>query len=115
LNILINILINPIRNLSPHIVADIATSKVIAPHIIIINFITFGSPSHITAIVTGNAGRVVNTPPRIVPKMNLKMNTVISILCSISFIHEPNAPDQLRAISSRVTLTARAPSAACGY
>ncbi len=77
------------RNLSPHIAADIATSKVIVPPIIIIDFITFGSPSQLTVITV----RVVNTPPRIAPKINLRINTVMSFLLLMGVIREAEHRD----------------------
>jgi hypothetical protein len=70
---------NPKRNLSPHTVADIARSNVIIPPIVATTFITVGSLHQQTVIAIS----AVNNPPRITPKTNLRINTVMSVLSLI--------------------------------
>ena len=70
----------PMRNLSPHIVAHIATINVIIP------------PTHSTAdlggmrilkYINGIITTKVSKAPRIAPKINLRINTVKSVFLFI--------------------------------
>jgi hypothetical protein len=65
------------RNLSPHIVAEIAAIKIITPPID--NTTVLGGMrmlNHTNGIINTKANRA----PRIAPKINLRINTVTSVL-----------------------------------